>query len=210
MNYIQYGCGHHAPDDWLNFDSSPTILLERLPLVGRFCNKNSVRFPPGVRRGDILRGLPIPPGSAAGVYCSHTLEHLALDEFRTALRQTYALLRPGGIFRCVLPDLEYIIRAYLNDPSPNAAHLFMLDSMLGTAIQDRGIKKLLKSWLGRSCHLWMWDYKALEHELAELGFTAIRRAHLGDSEDRRFDSVESPERWINCLGLECRRPSSSP
>jgi len=39
VNYIQYGCGHRAPETWTNFDSSPTIVLERLPLAGRFIEK---------------------------------------------------------------------------------------------------------------------------------------------------------------------------
>ncbi|MES2692496.1 MAG: methyltransferase domain-containing protein [Verrucomicrobiota bacterium] len=105
MSHIQYGCGHEAPPSWQNFDSSPTIVLERIPLLNLLYSKNAVRFPAHVRRGNIVRGLPVPAESADAVYCSHTLEHLALDEFRTALRNTYAILKPGGTFRFVLPDL---------------------------------------------------------------------------------------------------------
>ena len=209
MNYIQYGCGHRAPETWENFDSSPTIVLERLPLIGRFIKKNDTRFPANVRRGDIVHGLPVSPGSVQGVYCAHTLEHLSLDDFRTALRNTLVMLKPGGVFRLVVPDLEFSIRTYVADSSPTAAHTFMDDTMLGVHQRPRGPRALLKTWLGGSDHLWMWDFKAMRHELEDAGFTAIRRAEMGDADDRRFDDVESADRWINCLGVECRRPQKT-
>lgn len=206
MNYVQYGCGHHAPARWKNYDSSPTILFERAPVLGRFFSKNAARFPANVRRGDIVRGLPVAPESADGVYCSHTLEHLALDDFRAALRNTFAMLKPGGVFRLVLPDLEFIIRAYVADPRPTAAHEFMEQTMLGVPSRPHGLWGFMKGWLGGSHHLWMWDFKALSHELESVGFTAIRRASFGDSTDRMFDDVECLDRWTNCLGIECIRP----
>ncbi|HEX6859864.1 MAG TPA: hypothetical protein VF138_06660, partial [Caulobacteraceae bacterium] len=60
--YVQYGCGLSAPDGWLNFDASPTLRLQRLPLVGRLLTRGRVRFPEAVRYGDITRGLPLADG----------------------------------------------------------------------------------------------------------------------------------------------------
>ena len=206
MNYVQYGCGHQAPSGWQNFDSSPTLVLERLPLIGRFCTKNRARFPANVRRANIVRGLPVSSGSADVVYCSHTLEHLALDEFRAALRNTFTILKPGGVFRFVLPDLEFFINEYARDSRPVAAHAFMERTMLGVPERSHGLLGFLKGWLGGSEHLWMWDYKSMHHELAAAGFIDIRRAAYGDSGDRMFEGVETPDRWMHCLGVECRRP----
>src|SRR4051812_43659884 len=107
--YVQYGCGLSAPESWRNFDASPTLRLQRLPVVGRRLHGGGLPlFPSNVEYGDIVRGLPVSPGSCRGVYCSHVLEHLALADFRTALRNTRAILRDGGIFRFVLPDLELL------------------------------------------------------------------------------------------------------
>ncbi|MBP6506847.1 MAG: methyltransferase domain-containing protein [Opitutaceae bacterium] len=206
MNYVQYGCGHQAPASWRNFDSSPTLVLERFPILGRVYSKNSARFPANVVRASIVKGLPVAPSSADAVYCSHTLEHLALDEFRAALCHTFAMLKPGGVFRFVLPDLEFMIQEYVKDPRPLAAHTFMDQSMLGVPVRSRGLAGFLKGWLGGSAHLWMWDYKAMAHELTAAGFTDIRRAAYGDAVDRMFDAVETIDRWTNCLGVQCRRP----
>jgi hypothetical protein len=204
--YVQYGCGWSAPPRWLNFDASPTLRFERLPMLGRLYTRNAAPFPANAQFGDIVRGLPVADGSCKGVYCSHVLEHLALHDCRTALRQTLKLLRPGGTFRMVLPDLEQSVRLYLANPTSEAASDFMVETGLGQAQRPRGLKGLAVGWLGNSQHLWMWDYKAMSRELAAAGFADIRRASFGDSADPRFNDVEDQGRWENALGVECRRP----
>ena len=95
--YIQYGCGLSAPENWKNFDSSPTLRLQKVPLLGKLVNKTP--FPSKVIYGDIVKGLPgIKDNSCDGVYCSHVLEHLSLEDFRIALRNTLNILKPGGYF----------------------------------------------------------------------------------------------------------------
>jgi len=206
--HVQYGCGLCAPDDWLNFDVSPTILLQRIPGVSSILAKTGTRFPKSVRFGDIVKGLPIKEGSCASIYCSHTLEHLSLTDFRTALKNTYSYLKPGGTFRLVVPDLEQLIHLYLSSDSPNAAIHFMEASCLGVHERRRGIIGFLRSWIGNSKHLWMWDYKSMAKELKDVGFERIRRVQYGDAEISVFKSVEDPDRWHDCLGIECIRPLS--
>ena len=144
-------------------------------------------------------------GECQGVYCSHVLEHLALNDLRKALRETYRILAGGGIFRLVVPDLEREARTYLDDESSAAAIGFMRATLLGKEERTRSIKAFLREWLGNSHHLWMWDFKSLREELQEAGFSEIRRAELGDSVDPKFVEVEDAGRWIACLGVECRR-----
>lgn len=203
--YVQYGCGWTAPPAWLNFDASPTLRFERMPLLGRLYTRNRQRFPANVEYGDIVRGLPVPAGSCRAIYCSHILEHLSLEDCRHALRNTHALLQPGGIFRLVLPDLESAIRKYLNNPVPNAAPEFIQHTGLGLERKKRGLHGLLVAWLGNSQHLWMWDYKSMEQELRAAGFHEVRRAQFGDSADPHFKDVEQHDRWNDCLGIECRQ-----
>src|ERR1041384_622150 len=109
--YVQYGCGLSAPTGWTNYDCSPTLRLQKVPIVGRLIKKTE--FPRNVKYGDIVKGLPLSPQSCFGIYASHVLEHLALDDFRTALRNTYDLLAPDGVFRHVMPDLRKIASDYL-------------------------------------------------------------------------------------------------
>jgi hypothetical protein len=95
--YVHYRCHHCVPSQWLNFDASPTLRLERLPVVGRLVRKNARRFPANVIYGDIVHGLPVKANSCDGVYCSHVLEHLALEDCRRALVNTYRIMKRGDI-----------------------------------------------------------------------------------------------------------------
>ncbi len=203
--YVQYGCGWCAPESWLNFDASPTLRFERLPIVGALYTRNAKRFPPNVRVGDITRGLPVLPNSCRAIYCSHVLEHLALDDFDVALKNTFTYLRPGGVFRFVLPDLEQLARDYVADGSAQAASRFMEASCLGKKKRERGLRAVLASWLGNSAHLWMWDQAAMTEQLKKHGFIGIRRATFGDASDRKFDMVEDPGRFRDCLAMECHK-----
>jgi SAM-dependent methyltransferase len=175
-------------------------------LIGRLYTKNEARFPRDVEYGDIVRGLPIAPESCKGVYCSHVLEHLALDGFRRALLNTYRILCPDGVFRLVVPDLEHLVQEYMNNKSSEAASAFMRGAGLGRENRPGGIMAFITTWFGNSEHLWMWDYMSLEAELRTAGFADIRRGAFGDSVDPVFLDVEERSRWENCLGIECRRP----
>lgn len=203
-SWVQFGCGLCAPPEWRNFDSSPTLWLQRLPVVGRFVPAGPYgRFPPDVAYGDIVAGLPVAPESVTLLYSSHVLEHLSLSDLRAALQNCRRILAPGGCFRMVLPDLEYLIDFYRGDDSPTAAIRFMEDTMLGRERRTRGLTDFVREWLGDSRHLWMWDFRSMQHELEVAGFTRIRRAAYNDSEFAAFQLVENPDRWKNTLGIEC-------
>jgi hypothetical protein len=205
FEYVQYGCGWCAPEAWLNFDASPTLRFERWPLVGQLYTKNARRFPKNVRYGDIVEGLPLKAGSCAGIYCSHVLEHLALEDFQIALLHTIKYLKPGGTFRLVVPDLETLTRAYLADSHPLGALQFMEAAGLGRKNRVAGLLGLITESLSKGAHLWMWDEKAMAAQLARHGFRDIRRAQFGDAEDKRFDEVEDPARFAGCLAMQCRK-----
>ena len=203
--YVQYGCGFSAPDKWVNFDASYALIWEKLPLLGRLYTKNSQRFPENVRHGNIVKGLPIGTNSCKGVYASHVLEHLALDEFHQALENTKRILRKGGIFRLVVPDLESLARAYisgLSQGNANAAEEFLKSCHLGRPTSRHGFVGLLRRLFNRSDHLWMWDHPSLIAVLSQHGFSNIRRCRFGDCEDPMFSLVEEPGRFTGAAAIE--------
>ena len=203
MNYVQYGCGLSAPQGWLNFDASPTLRVQKLPLVGLLRVPGATVFPANVRYGDIVKGLPVEVGSCRAVYCSHVLEHLSLSDFRLALANTKAVLAEGGLFRLVVPDLRAAAQRYVADPSDTAASRFMTETYLGVTERPKGMGGFLRSWLGNTHHLWMWDYPSLSRELATAGFKDIRLARMGDSGEPMFAAVEAESRWADSVGVEC-------
>lgn len=206
--YVQYGCGLVAPEEWINYDASPTLRIQKLPLIGTLLKpKLNTIFPQNVRYGDIVRGLPLAMSSCKGLFCAHVLEHLSLNDFRTALENSYRLLAPGGIFRCVVPDLEEAANDYLNNLQNNdksASIRFVgKKTLLGQESRPRGIYGLLVFLYGNSGHRWKWDKHSLETELRKVGFTNIRNCNYNDSSDPMFKLVETAENFENAAAFEC-------
>lgn len=206
---MQYGCGLTAPDEWENYDVSPTLRIQNVPLLGSiFSSVLNVRFPKNVKYGDIITGLPHTQNSCAGIYCSHVLEHLSLSDFRIAIRNTYSLLAKDGIFRCVVPDLEAYARSYIESlerGDNQASFKFLEESLLGLKNRRRGFKALVVNAYGNANHLWMWDYASLSDELAKAGFRDIRRCKFNDSLDGMFKVVEESGRFVRAVAIECKK-----
>jgi len=210
LSYVQYGCGLSAPSSWVNFDSSPTLRIQKAFLIGNILKSRlNTTFPPNVLYGDIIKGLPIADDSCDGVYCSHVLEHLSLNDFRKALTNTYKILKNGGIFRCIVPDLEYAARTYLQtlDSGDKQANLEFCgrNTLLGVENRMRGAKGLLVSYLGNAHHLWMWDAPSITVELEKAGFNKIRVCKFNDSQDQMFKEVEDGGRFLHAVAIECKK-----
>lgn len=211
-SYVQYGCGFTAADGWLNFDSSPTLRIERIPVAGSalsaLLSGNGQRFPAVVRYGDICKGLPVGDGSVLGCYASHVLEHLSLDDLRKALANTFRMLAPAGVFRLIVPDLLARASRYVEEAgraSPDAAIRFIRSMHIGHERRPHTLMQYLRHLIGGSMHLWMWDLPSMSAELSRAGFVDIRKCEFGDASDPMFAKVESKDRFFDqSLGFaEC-------
>jgi hypothetical protein len=213
--YVQFGCGFSVGEGWLNFDSSPSLRLSRIPIVAQLAKvAGAITFPPGVLYGDVRDGPLCAPGTCAGLYASHVLEHLSYDDFHTALRNCFAMLKPGGILRLIVPDLEGRARQYVKslDAADSAANdTFLRSTHLGIPTRPRGMSGLVRGALGNSAHLWMWDELSMSRKLSDVGFVAIRRCDFNDCKDPMFKRVESASRFrdevynVRELAMECRK-----
>ncbi|GAB3693516.1 hypothetical protein GCM10027592_13460 [Spirosoma flavus] len=61
---------------------------------------------------NILSGLPFPSNQFDVVYHSQVLEHIPKEKADDFLAECFRVLKPGGIIRVVLPDLENIVNEY--------------------------------------------------------------------------------------------------
>jgi predicted SAM-dependent methyltransferase len=175
-----------------------------MPLIGRLFEIIPPQYPANVEYGNIVSGLPVQTASCSAIYCSHVLEHLTLDGFRTAIRNTYSYLDQNGVFRLVMPDLQRMACEYLESKNPDAAIEFIDRTGMGRRSAIQGFKARCRETLYRG-HQWLWDYRSTASELASAGFRQIRRAKFGDSNETRFEEVEERSRWDGALGVECIR-----
>lgn len=206
--YVHYGCGLCAPKEWKNFDAAFPLKIQKTPILGYLLRNQYTAYPSNVICGDIIKGLPVKDNSCDGLYCSHTLEHLALNDFRKALKNSYKILKKGGIFRCVVPDLESTAKLYVqqvNAGDKTASIKFLTDTLLGVKDRPKGFKGLLVLLFGFNQHLWMWDKYSLMEELNNAGFIDIRVCEPNDSDDEMFSMVEDSERFEEGIAIECRK-----
>lgn len=90
--YLNLGCGPRFHPDWVNLDLHP-------------CS-------PVVQQWDLRKELPFSNASFDVIYHSHVLEHFSQKNGLRFLERCRKVLRPGGIVRVVVPDLERIVHLY--------------------------------------------------------------------------------------------------
>lgn len=207
---VQYGCGKCAPENWINFDISPTLRLEKIPLIGKlFVRKEWGAYPKNVKVGDILKGLPnIKENSCEAVFCSHVLEHLHFYDLQTALKNTHKILKNGGTFRCVVPDMEFFVNHYIENKKKadkTACHRLVLGTLMAYDSPPKSFSQKISKIFGNSKHLWNYDFDSLALELEKAGFKDIRRAEFNDSNNKDFMTVEDYDRFHLSLAIECKK-----
>jgi predicted SAM-dependent methyltransferase len=90
---LNLGCGSKYHKDWTNVDF--------------------VSNDPNVVNHNLLKGIPFPENSFDVVYHSQVLEHFEKDDAVKFIKECFRVLKPGGIIRIVVPDLENIAAEYL-------------------------------------------------------------------------------------------------
>ena len=93
MKLVNIGCGSVFHPDWVNLDVLPQTKE--------------------VQSYDIRDTLPFLSQEIDVCYSSHVLEHLSREQAKSFLTDCDRVLKPGGIIRIVVPDLEMIARTYL-------------------------------------------------------------------------------------------------
>lgn len=94
MKRLNFACGSRIHPDWINIDFSP--------------------IDKRVKKVNLLRTLPFADKSFDVAYSSHFLEHLAPQKALQILKEIKRILKPNGIVRLVVPDLENLASVYLS------------------------------------------------------------------------------------------------
>jgi predicted SAM-dependent methyltransferase len=93
ISYLNLGCGDRFIESWINMD---------------FISNS-----PFVRQHDLNTGIPLRDHSVDVVYHSHILEHFTKGKGEQLIKECFRVLKPGGIIRIAVPDLEQLARQYL-------------------------------------------------------------------------------------------------
>jgi predicted SAM-dependent methyltransferase len=191
---IHIGCEFKIGRSWKNYDISITAQIEKIPLIRKIIKINPISYPKEVIYGNITKRPFCKNNEADNIYCSHALEHMTREGMQAALINIYFMLKPGGRFRLVVPDLETRVKKYLQNQDCDA---FIETIGFGKKKNDRTFKDFLRKMFGNSGHLWMYDYKSMQNYLAEAGFKNIKKCKIGDSGIDIFSEVEELHRFID-------------
>lgn len=200
---VNLGCGFKTHPSCLNVDWSIYARVKRNPVGRRVAPLvfNGVRLEQfqaldgGVVVHDLRKGIPLPDQSAEAVYHSHVLEHVDRDAVPGFFAEIRRVLKPGGIHRIVVPDLERYASAYLGslksgltDRAAAQAHDSVVSQMLlqmvrreafGSSHQGPLRRRLENLALGDArrrgeTHMWMWDRVNLPQALEDAGFEQVQ------------------------------------
>jgi SAM-dependent methyltransferase len=154
---------------------------------------------------DLTRRLPFGPNTIDAVYHSHLLEHFDPPVAEGFLLEVRRVLKPGGIQRIVVPDLECACRAYL-------AHLGLSEGNLAEASShDRFVAGIIEQCV-RGQAYGTGQQKPLRRYLENLLLGDARRR--GETHRWMYDKVNLPALLVR-LGyknprLQSRETSAIP
>lgn len=181
---LNLGCGGVTPAGWINTDKSWNRVLTALRGFRSRSEGES-----GVRHLELAGRWPFKDASVDVVYLSHVLEHLDGQTRKHVIAAAFRVLKPGGVFRVVVPDLRRLAEEYLqssDDGDSRAGERFLYwlnlhkENLYG---RNRSLFKLLYDAVQRypALHQFMFDRVLLEREMASCEWTAMEFLSYGVS-----------------------------
>jgi predicted SAM-dependent methyltransferase len=168
----------------------PGLLRSLLKTIGILSDLHyKVKWPKEVLYRELTKPLPFESEQVDYVYTSHFLEHVEYSAAQQILQEIYRVLRPGGIARVIVPDLNH----YISEYNKNAME----------GLKDAGdifMKGLNISLRHRDPHLWAYDFNSLTVQLNKAGFQTIERCEFKIGRCKDADKLDN--RPIDSLIVE--------
>jgi len=169
MLKLNIGCGTDYKDGWINIDNNSDHNITKLDL-----------------NWDLRNPLPFKDNSVDFIFNEHFFEHLTTDEAQITFKDLMRVLKPGGVMRIAMPDLEVVVDTYLNIPLNK-------DPVIKTYGLD--FIKTRAEWMNMSFrwwgHKWLYDWEELQRRLEEAGYTKVKRCKLNKSNYSELRNLET-------------------
>jgi predicted SAM-dependent methyltransferase len=222
---LNLGAGHERHSGWINYDRSRAPLITRWPILrilatlahrAGLIGPGLLRWDPRTRIHDLTKGIPHPSNSVDMIYSSHMLEHLRPSQAQFVLDDCHRVLKPGGVLRLVVPDLNEAAQAYLRRdleyfPSHTSliADAFM-ESISSPTRRENIVRRLASRMLRTDDggHKWMYDAESLIARLRSVGFVDIERVGFREGKNREIAMLD--HRSPHHIHVETFKPAHPP
>ena len=174
---LNWGCNTDTPSGWINSD------MKEGPGIDISC--------------DIRQGLPIEPDSLDYAVSIHALPEVPYTDLVPVLTELRRVLKPGGVLRLALPDLDKAIRAYQN----NDRDYFLVPDEDARGIGGKFITQMI--WYGYSRTLFTFDFIA--ELLEKAGFARVSRCEFRQTHGPHPGIVELDNRPTESLFVEATK-----
>jgi predicted SAM-dependent methyltransferase len=202
---INLGAGSNVAPGWVNIDGSLSALAAGWPaplidLAWRFSTGRRWVSREQYRQllrdnrfihHDLRHGIPLGSETVDIVYSSHFFEHIYRDEADSLLRETFRVLKPGGLVRINVPDLTMALEAFSAGLTEDGLAFFFPRS---ESDADGAYGQ----------HRYMYDYGVIRGAFEAAGFTGIVKRDRGEGAAPDLDVLE--RRSPAGLYVEARRP----
>jgi SAM-dependent methyltransferase len=167
---LHLGCFDQPLAGWVNTDITPHIWVSRIPFAakllhsaGRIASKRLAQHQAGIFRQiqylNLSKRFPYPSNFFGAVFTSHVLEHLYPAAAIHCLVECLRVLRPDGVLRIAVPDLDRMVREY------------------DSADPESFLQEVFQYGVGadKNSHHWHYNYTNLRSRLLGLGFYRVER-----------------------------------
>ena len=155
---------------------------------------------------DCRKSLPFPDNSAKGIFSEHFFEHIDyVEEVPYFLAECYRVLKPGGIIRLIVPDLQKYLKAYCEEGWEELSRIRPLDLERKDFYYNckYNTKMELINFVFRQNyeHKYAYDYATIEFLLYKYGFSTVK---LQDFSNSLMDElcIDNPIRASESLYVE--------
>ncbi len=186
---LHIGCGDIQFPDWINIDAQKVRGVDL--------------------QWDVRVPLPFPDGGVDAIYSHHMFEYLEFpDESSALIKEFYRVLKPGGVLRLVIPDMEKYVRSYANGDATFFKQLYRLGGGPPMRTPCEIINMMFR--MGTS-HLFAYDYETLNLIFSESGFDNIQKQTCDKCTNPVFHGLDRKEPWfqLESLYIEAEKTRSN-
>lgn len=189
---INLGCGYIGHSDWINVDYGVLAFLNKFPLLKKLVfalrlapKAYNQTWPKNLKIIDLRKSLSFKEGTVSYIFTAHFLEHLYKYEAEDLLKKCYQCLKPDGTIRILVPDLDIVVRLYLENANPlekvELINRHFWGYRMGMEVPSF-LQKLTNLFIRG--HHWLYNFDYLRQTLVKAGFETDKIVRCGYQQGR--------------------------